>query len=304
MIQIIQKRKTFYAISGLLVALSIAAIAVWGLRLGIDFTGGSLVELGVAEGVEVGIVDIEESLSAEGFEVSSVQPSSSDTYLVRLETLSEEEHQRMLATLHANVVTSDGTPVLSELRFESIGPTIGEELKEKAVAALLVALVFIIIYIAYAFRKVSQPVASWKYGLGAIVALVHDSVIIAGVFAVLGHAMAVEIDAMFVTALLTIIGFSVHDTIVVYDRTRENLLRRKNDPFEEVVNSSVNETIARSVNTSLTTLFVLGALYFFGGESVRWFVLALMLGIVIGTYSSIFVASPLLVTWKKSRKLD
>lgn len=304
MIQIIQKRKTFYAISGLLVALSIAAIAVWGLRLGIDFTGGSLVELGVAEGVEVGIVDIEESLSAEGFEVSSVQPSSSDTYLVRLETLSEEEHQRMLATLHANVVTSDGTPVLSELRFESIGPTIGEELKEKAVAALLVALVFIIIYIAYAFRKVSQPVASWKYGLGAIVALVHDSVIIAGVFAVLGHAMAVEIDAMFVTALLTIIGFSVHDTIVVYDRTRENLLRRKNDPFEEVVNSSVNETIARSVNTSLTTLFVLGALYFFGGESVRWFVLALMLGIVIGTYSSIFVASPLLVTWKKSRKLE
>ena len=174
-------------------------------------------------------------------------------------------------------------------------------MKSKAVKSIIIVLLFIVFYIAYAFRKISKPVASWKYGISAIVALTHDILIITGVFAVLGHFMRVEVDSLFVTALLTILGFSIHDTIVTFDRTRENLFKNDDKPFEEIVNISVNQTIVRSLNTSVTTLFVLLAIYIFGGESIKNFVLALILGVIIGTYSSIFVASPLLVIWNRKK---
>ncbi len=294
--RIIQRRNIFFFLSGAVLAASIAATALWGLRLGIDFTGGSLLEVRFQDS-KVQTEKIQQDLLAEGFNVASMQKTSSGTFLLRLEPLSEDEHQRLLRALESVSGFS-----VEELRFDSIGPTVGKELKEKAIIALSLALLAIILYIAWAFRKVSYPVASWKYGLGAIAALFHDVAIIAGVFAVLGKFYNVEIDAYFVTALLTVIGFSVHDTIVVYDRTRENLLKgSRNEPFDEVVNRSVNETISRSVNTSLTTLFVLGTLYFFGGDSIRHFVLALMLGIIVGTYSSIFIASPLLLVWKRKK---
>ncbi|HLD27489.1 MAG TPA: protein translocase subunit SecF, partial [Patescibacteria group bacterium] len=190
----------------------------------------------------------------------------------------------------------------TELRFDSIGPTIGNELKRKSFYAIIVVLLAIILYIAYAFRKVSKPVESYKYGAAAIIALIHDLLIIIGVFAVLGHFLNVQIDSYFVTALLTILGFSVHDTIVTFDRTRENLKRHQDKTFEEVVNLSVNETIIRSLNTSLTTVFVLLAIFLFGGETIRYFVLALALGLIVGTYSSIFLASPLLMIWYRLKK--
>ena len=162
-------------------------------------------------------------------------------------------------------------------------------------------LVFIVLYIAYAFRKVSKPVASWKFGIAAIIALTHDILVIAGIFAALGYFLNIEVDSLFVTALLTILGFSVHDTIVTFDRTRENLFKNNNKSFSEIVNISVNQTIVRSINTSVTTLLVLLAIYFFGGESIKNFVLALVLGVIIGTYSSIFLASPLLTIWRKRK---
>ncbi|MFH1610283.1 MAG: protein translocase subunit SecF, partial [Patescibacteria group bacterium] len=191
-----------------------------------------------------------------------------------------------------------------EKRFESIGPVIGEELKNKAIWAIGLALIIIIAFIAFAFRQVSKPVASWKYGIGAIIALAHDIIIVVGAFSVLNHFfLGFEVDILFVTALLTILGYSVNDTIVVYDRTRENLIYNPQSTFEETINKSVNDTITRSVNTSLTTLLVLLSLYFLGGTTIQNFVLALICGTLIGAYSSIFIASPLLVVWQKmSRK--
>jgi preprotein translocase subunit SecF len=156
-----------------------------------------------------------------------------------------------------------------------------------------------VFYIAYAFRQVSKPVASWKYGVSAIIALAHDLLIITGIFAALGYFLNVEVDTLFVTALLTILGFSIHDTIVTFDRTRENIFKIQNQSFDDIVNLSVNQTIVRSINTSVTTLFVLLAIYVFGGASIKFFVLALMLGVIVGTYSSIFIASPLLTIWKR-----
>lgn len=296
MYRIIQNRKIYFIFSGLLMVLSILAISIWGLNFGIDFTGGSLSEIELAN---VTAVTIERKLTSAGFSVASVQPTSDSQFLIRVEPLSESRHQRLLEVLREDL-TPQSLSTFQELRFESIGPTIGRELQKKAIIALLVALGAIIFYIAWAFRKVSRPVASWKFGIGAIFALTHDVVIITGIFAVLGHFMDVEINTLFVTALLTIIGFSVHDTIVVYDRTRENLIHSSaGEDFENIVNKSVNETLTRSINTSLTTLFVLAALYFFGGATIEHFVLALMLGIVVGTYSSIFIASPLLLVWQR-----
>ena len=169
------------------------------------------------------------------------------------------------------------------------------------VKILIIVLLFIVIYITYAFRKVSKPVASWKYGISAIIALVHDILIITGIFAVLVYFFRVEVDSLFVTALLTILGFSIHDTIVTFDRTRENLIKNKDESFDDIINISVNQTIVRSLNTSITTLFVLLAIYIFGGETIKNFVLALILGVIIGTYSSIFIASPLLSMWHKKK---
>lgn len=293
MIQIIQRRFISYIISGLIVVAGISALSMWGLRFGLDYTGGSLMEVSFAES-KPDAVEIEKLFQAENLAPVSVQPAIGNSVILKFRTIDEVKHQELLAKF-ANIKAG----AVKETRFESVGPIIGSELKRKSVWAIAIALFFIVSYISWAFRKVSYPVESWKYGIAAILALAHDIILPLGVFSVLGHFYGVEIDSLFVTAILTVLGFSVHDTIVVFDRIRENLFKHVQIDFEATVNKSVNETIMRSINTSLTTLLVLVALYLFGGESIRYFTLTLIIGITVGTYSSIFVASPLLVDWHR-----
>ena len=288
---IIKHRKIWYAFSLLIVIASLFSIFKFGLKQGIDFTGGALLEVEYAVKPYISVV----RQKIEGLSLGNavVQPSGDKNIIVRMKDLSEGEHQKVLSA-----VLSDGQG--KEIRFDSIGPVIGKELKKKSVTAMILVIVMIILYIAFAFRKVSQPVNSFYYGLMAVVALIHDVTLPAGVFAILGHYYGVEVDTLFVTALLTVLGFSVHDTIVVFDRIRENLKNNGNKSnFETIVGSSVKQTVGRSINTSLTVILVLLAIFFLGGESTKYFSLALLIGVAIGTYSSIFLASPLLVTLQK-----
>lgn len=298
MLNIIGHKNKFLIFSGLLVVISLAAVLVWGLKLGIDFTGGAALEVEFAERVPRA-EDIRKTLESLHLGQIFVQPIGEKGTLLRFKEADELLHQEILQSLR-NLSASQNLGAVSEKRFDAIGPTIGRELKKNSVLALILALLCIIAYIALAFRRVSKPVSSWKYGVAAILALTHDVAIPVGVFAFLGHYRGAEIDPLFITALLTVLGFSVHDTIVVFDRIRENLHKNKSSlSFQEVVNHSVNETIARSINTSLTVLLVLLAVFFWGGESIKYFSLTLILGVVFGTYSSIFIASPLLVIWHK-----
>jgi len=299
MYNIIAKKNLWFSLSGILSIISLVALLIWGLKLSIDFTGGSLLEVAYQPS-RPSVEKITEILQPLNLESLRVQPSGDNEFFVRFESVDEPRHQEILGVLK-NVQFDNQTLQGQELKFESIGPTIGNELKSKAVQAIVLVLILIIAYIAYAFRHVSKPVASWKYGVAAVIALFHDIFVVIGIYAILGHFLNVEVDILFVTALLTILGFSVHDTIVTFDRTRENLFKIKGQSFEEIVNLSVNETIVRSLNTSLTTLFALLAVYIFGGESIRYFVLALILGVIIGTYSSIFIASPLVVLWNSKK---
>jgi len=292
---IIGRRKIWFIISGALIAASIIAVATLGLNFGIDFTGGSLME--VAFENETSVDQVRDALASAGHSEARVQPSSEADFIIRLEPITEEEHQLALSTLKEQLGEAE------ELRFDMIGPVIGNELRKRAVWAIGFALLLIMTYIAWAFRKVSEPVASWKYGLLTIVAATHDLIIPIGVFAVLGHLLGYQIDTAFVAALLTILGYSINDSIVVFDRTRENLTRLTSaETFDSVVNRSVNQTLTRSINTSVTTLLALLAVFFFGGETIQNFALALIVGILSGTYSSIFLASPLLVSWEKFGK--
>ncbi len=303
-LKIIQHKYIYFIISGLLVLASIVLLAVWGLKLGIDFTGGTLVELSFKQRPQAHQLESDLQHSQLGLDEVKIQPAGENELIIRTRVLSEDEHQALLKWFKEKY----GQDQVTENRFESIGPVIGQELKDKAVVAIIIVLLTIVLYVAYAFRKVSRPVASWKYGLAAIIALAHDVLIVVGVFVVLGHLMNVEVGILFVTALLTVLGYSVNDTIVVFDRVRENLIYRPRETFVETVNHSVNETILRSINTSLTTLLVLVIVYLFGGATIKYFILALIVGTVAGTYSSIFIASPLLVLWhqlaidKKSKK--
>lgn len=285
-------RKISYAISGILVAASFAALLVWGLPLGIDFTGGSLMELEFTEAAPSQDA-VRERIAPLDLGEVQIQQTGGRGMLLRTRYMDEETHQKVLSAIR------EANPNVTEKRFVSIGPTIGNELKQKSIWAILLVLIMIVIYIAVVFRHVSHPVQSWKYGIVAIIALIHDVAIPTGLFAYLGRFQHVEISALFISALLTILGFSVHDTIVVFDRVRENLRKRTSGSFEGAVNLSVRETITRSINTSLTLLFVLLTLFFFGGDSTKYFSLALIVGTTVGVYSSIFVASPLLVTWQK-----
>jgi len=288
MLNIIQNRKYFFGIAILLVILSVAALAMWGLKLSIDFTGGSLLELGFTN-VPPSVQVVQEKLAGIDLKDSVIQPLGESEMIIRTKALDENKHQEVLSALRE-------LGGVQEKSFESVGPTLGKELQTKAVWSIVVVLLAIIIYIAFAFRKVSYPVASWKYGVCAIIALGHDVFVPLGLFAVLGHFLNVEVGSTFVAALLTILGFSVHDTIVVFDRTRENLFKYR-DTLENITNRSVNETLARSLTTTLTAVLALVAVYLFGGESVKYFALVLIVGIVSGAYSSIFIASPLLVVW-------
>lgn len=288
---IVNTRKIWFALSGTLAVLSLIALSVWGLRLGIDFTGGSLLEVGFLGEQQPQKGLIEGYVVDSGVETNiRIQQSDDNSYILRMRTLSEEDHQAILKTFTDNGYTID------EKRFDSVGPVIGQELKKKAIWSLIIVLFAIVFYIAWAFRKVSRTIPSWKYGVIALIALFHDVLITVGIFAVLGHYFGYEVGLPFVAALLTILGYSVNDTIVIFDRIRENLLKQSSSAdFLNTVDKSINQNLSRSINTSFTTLLVLLAIYFFGGSTISDFILALIIGIVLGTYSSIFLASPLLV---------
>ncbi|MCC7356492.1 MAG: protein translocase subunit SecF [Candidatus Doudnabacteria bacterium] len=293
MFKLLSVYKYLFVFSGVILIAGVISLAVFGLRLGIDFKGGTVSELSFSEPRDINTV----KTVVEEQNIGSFQLQSTDNngVIIRTGTLEKEQHDKLLEDIRTKV------GAFEEKRFESIGPVIGDELKRKAIYQLLLVSAGIIIYISYAFRKVAKPITSFQFGVAAIVALLHDLLIVLGIFSILGHYYDIEIDSLFVTAMLTVLGFSVHDTIVVFDRIRENLKVYAGQPFEFVVNHSITQTIVRSLNTSLTVLFVLLALLLFGGETIKYFVLALFIGIIAGTYSSIFVASPLLVLWQRWR---
>lgn len=289
MIDFIHSRRIWYILSFLTVIFAAVVFIVWGIKPGIDFTGGSLLEVSYTE-ARPSTDAIDQSLEQVGFSDVILQPVGANGYILKLRSVSNDERQTLLSVL----------PGASEQSFQSIGPTVGAELASKARWAVAAVLIAIVLFISYAFRQVSKgPVPSWVFGLAAIVALAHDIWIVLGVFILLGHFQGVEIDALFVTALLTVLGFSVHDTIVVFDRIRERLRTSSKKSFEEILNDSINSTLVRSIGTSFVTVLVLLALFLFGGASIHYFVLALMIGIISGTYSSIFIAAPLLFTYSK-----
>ena len=298
---IIKHKAIFFTISALLVVGSILLIAVYGLNLGSDFKGGTVLEVAYAKNRPDPNL-LRSMLAPLNLGNYSLQSTDNASYVIKLKPITEDERVAIVNTLSAGGANQD----FQVKSYSSVGPSVGQELATKGVIAVILVVLLIVIFIAFAFRKVSRPVASWKYGLMAIIALIHDITIPTGVVAYLGRFRGVEIDALFITALLTILGLSVSDTIVVFDRIRENLRNRLGKTFEETVGMSLDETITRSLITSLTVIFVLLVLLFFGGESTRNFALVLTLGMFFGTYSSIFIASPLLVVaynWQERKKL-
>ncbi len=290
MMQIINKRKYFYVISGTLVAASLVILIVWGLKFGIDFTGGTEMKVQFSAAVPTNAV-ITDKLSGLNLDSLVIKTAADGTVNVDYRASDDQLNRDVFSKIKE--LDAEATQVSTDF----IGSTVSAQLKSSAIEALILAVLGIALYIAWAFRKVSRPVASWKYGLGAVVALGHDILITVGVFVLLGKFGGVEVGVPFIAALLTILGYSVNDTIVVFDRTRENLLKAgAKEDFEDIVNRSLNETLARSINTSLTVILVLFALVLFGGESIRYFSVALLFGVTFGTYSSIYVASALLVT--------
>lgn len=297
---IVKHRNIFYGISVVFVVISVAALLTWGLKVGIDFNGGSLLEIAYNESPAPTNEEVSEALTSVGIEGSSVRPTGETGYIIRTPFLSPEQFSAM------NVALTSGAHTFEQKRYDSIGPTIGTELQTKSVWAVVLVLVAIALFIMLAFRHVSKPISSWKYGLVALVSLAHDVIIPVGAFSILGHFMGAEVDTLFVTAVLVVLGFSVHDTIVVFDRVRENLKRnhdtKTDEPFEETVGKSISQTMNRSINTSLTVVFVLATLLIMGPSVTHFFVTALLIGVVVGTYSSVFIASPLLVTIGKMQK--
>ncbi len=291
MLNIIGHRKIYLTLSALIVGASLFAVIFFGFRQGIDFSGGTLWQLRLPNGT-TDISSLEEVFRSE-LKISDAKlniDTADQTVFVRIKEINEQDHQAFLKILKDRFVG------LEELGFQSIGPVVGAELRQNANMAIVFVLLGISLYIAFSFRKVSRPISSWKYGFVTLITLFHDVIVPAGLMAVLGKFLGIEIDTNFIVALLVVMGFSVHDTIVVFDRVRENLsLARGKIEFEKVVNDSVNQTIARSINTSLTLILVLLALLYFGPGGLTYFVLTLLVGTSIGVYSSIFVASPLLV---------
>lgn len=285
---IIKRRKIFYIISAVMLVPGIISFIFNGLNLGIDFTGGSRMEL--SNVTSLSQQELRQTVE-EKTHVVSLQQTEDNTYLVRTQTIPQKMNNEILTAVTAK---DNG---VKQLSFETVGPTIGSETTQKAFLAVIIASLLITGYIAYVFREVSKPLASWKYGVAAVIALLHDVIFVVGVFSILGVLFKIEVDALFITALLTVMGFSVHDSIVVFDRIRENLKKEIPLPFDEVVNVSLLETLNRSLNTSISTILVLFTLLLFSDGALRWFIFALLIGILSGTFSSIFNASPLLVTW-------
>ncbi len=297
MFQIIQRRYLYFSISLLIIVPGLIGLALWGLPLSIDFTGGSLVEARFVQSTQsVDLEQVRQAYATQGFTDVSVQTTRDASsgldngFVARSQALSQAQQSAILASLATNY-----GPATVE-SAETVGPSVGREVASNAALAVLAAAVAILLYVWFAFRGVEH---SYRYGVAAIVALFHDVLVVVGLSALAGHYLGWQINSLFLTALLTVVGFSVHDTIVVFDRIRENLRLYRRMDYETVVNHSVVQTLDRSINTQLTVLFTLLALALFGGETTRPFVITLLVGIASGTYSSIFNAAALLVVWEK-----
>lgn len=291
MVHLMAKKWWFFILSTIIIVPGIISLFVYGLNLGIDFTGGALLEYRFEKEIDKEV--LKQTVQGANVFVSSVTNSGPNTFIIKTKPIDQAQINKI------NDLLNQKFQKVTEERVESIGPAIGAETTKNAFIAVIVASIAIIFYLAMSFRKVPKPASSWRFGITAVVALLHDCLLVIGIFSILGHFWGVEIDVLFVTAILTVIGFSVHDTIVVFDRIRENLPKNLSKNFTEVADISITQTLARSLNTSLTVVLVLLAMLLFGGESIRWFIVTLLIGIISGTYSSIFNATALLVLWEE-----
>ncbi len=304
---VIRFRKLFIGLSIFFVVAAIASLFIFKLPLGIDFKGGSALDVQYS-GPRPATADVAAAISAAGFTNARVQPVGEQGYMIETRQLTDAERATVVAATASiaprlNDSVGQATQTVIQTSFTSIGPSVGNELKQKAIASIILVLIAIILFVAYAFRNVSKPVSSWKYGLAVIIALVHDIIIPTGAFALLGHFMGAQVDTLFIVALLTTLGLSVADTIVVFDRIREHLRGSKsNMPFPALVGESLSETFVRSINTSLVVLVMVITLAVFGPSTTRLFAITLAIGMFFGTYSSIFLASPLLVVMEGFQK--
>jgi preprotein translocase subunit SecF len=296
---ILKYRKIFYGISAAIIAFCLFAIFFWGIRFGIDFTGGSATEFQYTENIESKEL-VQQTILDSGVDLGtfSLRQTGDQGYILRTKNINEAEKNIILENLRSNT-----TQEINEIRFTDIGPTLGSELKNRAILAIILVILAIVFFIAFVFRKVSKPVSSWNYGFVTIVAFLHDVLIPIGMLALMGQFAGIEVDTLFVVAILVVLGYSINDTIVVFDRVRENLSKTdeklRTNKFEEIVGKSLKETIGRSINTSLTTIFALLAIYIFGGEVTKLFSLTMIVGVIAGTYSSIFLAAPMLLSIQK-----
>ena len=295
MFPFVKYRKFYFLFSLVLVGTSIIFLMLWGLNFGIEFTGGSELRFEYKNKVP-DISSIKEHFEKLNLENISIRRFGEKGVIVRAKEIDTKTQGQLFSELKKNEEINP-----ESITFEEIGSIIGKETTKKALKAIILSIVAIILYVAFAFRKMGRGTKPWEYGIATVIALIHDVLLPVGIFAFLGHIKGVEFSLPVLTALLTIFGYSVNDTVVVFDRIRENQFRFGRLDFEEVVDRSLNQTLRRSINTSLTTLFVLLALFFLGGESLKYFSLALILGTVFGTYSSIFLASPLLVSWYRMK---
>ncbi len=287
---IIKHRYLYFAISLLVIVPGIIALIIWGLPLAIDFTGGSVLEVQFASGSVPSTEQVIALYNKAGVEDVQVQTVGTDGLIIRSKDMDEATKNALVQDMS----TTYNTEVTIQ-RFDSVGPVIGQEVAQRAMLAVAMAAIAIILYITFAFRGVPH---AFRYGTAAIFAMLHDVLVVVGVEALIGHFIHWEADALFLTAVLTVIGFSVHDTIVVFDRIRENSSIYRRLSFTEVVNHSTIQTLARSINTQLTVMLCLLAMALFGGVTIRHFVTILLIGVFSGTYSSIFNASPILVVWE------
>lgn len=290
---IVKHRRLFFWITGLVLAGAVAAIIFFGLPLGIDFTGGSLVQISYPDG-RPALATIEQEIATVPIGAVSVRESGTSAVIIRSRILEPDEHTAVLTALGKNT---------TELSYTSVGPALGNQFAAKALWAILAVALAIMLFIAFAFRKVSRPVPSWMYGIAVVAILLHDIIVPAGFYAILAHFTGVEVDALFITALLALLGYSVNDTIIVFDRIREHLAKNQKtnnkENFEDTVGKSISETLTRSINTSLTVVLVLLSLVFFGASATRDFALVMLVGVIAGTYSSILLAAPLLIPFAK-----
>ncbi len=288
MIKFLRYKKIYYVVSLILILGSVFSLAFFNLNLGIEFTGGSMMEIQYEE-ARPPIQEIRNLFSDLGVEEVTVQPVGDRGFVIRMEDIPKETYEKIVLQLEG----------ATENYFESIGPAIGEELKTKAMISILLASLAIVAYIAMTFSGAGgRKIKSWQYGITAAgIGFFHDVLIVVGFFVLLGYFYEIQITIPIAVALLTVLGYSINDTVVVFDRVRENMSRNPKLSFADIVDKSLNEMLGRSINTSLTTLFVLAAVFFLGGETLRWFILAMIMGIFLGTYSSIFLAGPLLTSW-------